>query len=611
MSNRIDFFQEPHTQLAVPASVVSVFVDGRLCPFLELLELVRSGWPEFSWARFVFNPAVYDEDLTDFEDVGSELAMGKSISVQRHFNPALPGSSAGGLSIFEGHIELIDKTFCSDGQRTEIVATDCSARLKRITVYGRRAGNSDGSEMFLSGYDTIFNENGTANATAKVFERNGRGCRFFAAGSAQKLYWSCADAINYLLCEYLPAGCLQTPSVERLGALTNNHRAIDIDVTGLDLIDALQRCCRPAGLKFRFVARNAPAGPRQAIVFYRDGCGRAVELNCQTAGQRFSFSKTNISALKSKTNFWPVTHKYIGQGDFKLYEATFELVKAWDAALEDTDYDRFSPSTNPEFYKVRDVYRKWCLNEAGDYSGEPFNQGGAFDFSKIFQGASFVRRRRRFWPALSADKQNRSLGYFLEVSFDDGANWWQYLYAFDNLLDQCGIWLSSDQLDVDTWVAALKGVLRFRITASVFSDDRLTCVVADGPQRSAAPVVEHLITPPGQFRFRKVSDQSIFAHLKSDSTGTPDEADDTDELYELVRQRALACPDVIGTAQVQTPSLAFDYEPSDRVEAGPDGRDLLGCRGDSTTVRWIERVQMDFQKQCTNLRIVHKSKQQL
>ena len=118
-------------------------------------------------------------------------------------------------------------------------------------------------------------------------------------------------------------------------------------------------------------------------MFYSNGVSRKVELNHQHAGEQLSISKTNIIKMHSRRNFYPVTHKYIGQGDFKVYEATFELVKAWDSSYETTSYSDFSPSTNPDFYKVRDVYRKWCLNEAGDYSQSPYNQGVAYEFSQV------------------------------------------------------------------------------------------------------------------------------------------------------------------------------------------------------------------------------------
>ena len=59
MSNRIDFFQSGRTELALPGATVSVLLDGSLCPYLELIEIVRCGWPEFSWARLAYNLAAY------------------------------------------------------------------------------------------------------------------------------------------------------------------------------------------------------------------------------------------------------------------------------------------------------------------------------------------------------------------------------------------------------------------------------------------------------------------------------------------------------------------------------------------------------------------------
>jgi hypothetical protein len=411
--------------------------------------------------------------------------------------------------------------------------------------------------------------------------------------------------------QYLLVGQLQTPDIKQLQGLTENQIVRDLDVTGLTLIEALHRCCERIGLNFKFVPLLAETGPSQAIVFYKSGTGRTVELNCQQIGEQLSISKTNITNLSSRKNFWPVTHKYIGQGDFKVYEATFELVKAWDESLEDTDYDKFSPSTNPDFYQVKDVYRKWCLNEAGDYTGAPFYRGDAFDFSRIFDSSNYAAHRRRFWPCLTADKQGKSLGYFLQVSFDNEWHWWQYLYAFNNLLDECGIWLSSDRLDPDTWVAALKGVLKFRITASVISDERLTCVVADGPVNSTAPVVEHIITLPRQFKYRKVSSRSIFAKTDDDTLGIPDEVDDSTALYEFVRKKAQVESEVIETVEIQTPYMAFNYQVGDKVTSSPESRDLLGIKSDNRSVSWIERVQIDFRNQCTNLKIVRKRSGQL
>ncbi len=609
MTNRIDFFQPLQNSLALPGFTVSVLLDGTLCPELEVVEIVRDGWPNFSRATLAYNPSTYpDTELKVAEDIEAEFAMGKSISIRRYFNGVEPDAAAFSHPVFEGQIEGIETKLGHNGEKVEITARDFSAAMERITVYGQRAGKSDGSSIFLAGLDTEFNPDGTANANPTPTEINGNSYTTFCAEPSQSRLFSYAEVIDYLLCNYLPAGQLQRPGIERLYVLTENQVVRDLDVTGLNLMEALHRCCERVGLEFKFVPRLAETGEHQAIVFCKNGTGRTVELNCQLSGEQFSISKTNISGLTSKKNFWPVTHKYIGRGDFKVYEATFELVKAWDPADESYDYDRFSPSTNPDFYKVKDVYRKWCLNEAGDYSCEPCNRGQAFDFSKIFDNGNFAHRRRRFWPALTSDKQGKSLGYFLEVSFDDAMHWWQYLYAFNNLLDECGIWLSSDQLNPSTWVAALKGVLRFRITASVISDERLSCEVADGPVNSVVPVVENVITLPRQFKYRGVSGKSIFANSTDEGLGVPDEVDDTDALYEFIRHKASISSETIETVDVQTPFLSLDYEVGDRLSTSAGSRDSLCIRADNRSISCIERVRMDFAKQCTNLKIVRKRK---
>ena len=469
----------------------------------------------------------------------------------------------------------------------------------------------DSSTVFLAGADTVFNEDGKINASVEPINNRGRSYTVFCAEPSQGKFWSHAEVIDYLLCEYLPDGQLQIPDIEQLRTLTKNQIVRDLDVTGMNLLEALRRCCDRIGLKFKFVPQLVSTGAEQAIVFYKPVFARQVELNCHPDGENLSISKTNVSALHSRKNFWPVTHKYIGQGDFKIHEATFDLVKTWSPSDEDIDYDKFSPSTNPDFYKVKNVFRRWCLNEAGDYTVSPYNQGLAFDFSKIFESESFVHRRRRFWPTLTADSQGKSLGYFLQVSFDNGVHWWQYLYAFDNLLDECGIWLSSDRIDINTWVAALKGVLKFRITASVVGDERLNCSLSDGPVDSVAPVIEHVFSLPRQFKYRKVSGQSIFANSTDESLGIADQADDTVALFEYIRQKALVTSEIIETVDVQVPTVVFDYRVGDKITTSPESRDLLGLRNDNRSFGWIKKVQMDFEKQCTNLKIVRQRKIQL
>ena len=157
---------------------------------------------------------------------------------------------------------------------------------------------------------------------------------------------------------------------------------------------------------------------------------------------------------------------------------------------------------------------------------------------------------------------------------------------------------------MDTWVAALQGSLRFRITASVVSDERLTAAFTNGSFNSTAPVVEHVITLPRQFKYRKVTDQSIFTEATSQTFSKSDEVDDSVALYEFVRHTAAASSEVIETFDIQTPNLMLDYRLGDIVSASPESRDLLACRSDNRSINRIVRVRMDFEMQCTNLKIV-------
>jgi hypothetical protein len=596
MANRVDFYQSERTAPAVAAGSVCVFVEGRLCPELEVKKIARAGTPEFGWARL----ALIETQDARLETQDDSVAIGKGIKIVRFYKPAGQQEAVGSYCIFSGQIERIDREIGKSGEVLEFFARDESCLLDKITVYGRYAAGADGSVLFLPGADTVFNEDSKPNAAVEKVMRDGRGVRLFAADESDALPWSYAEAIEYLLSLYLPAGVLQIPPVERLLAITDNQRVYDLDVTGLSLLDAISRCCEKAGMGLKFVPRfveDGDAGPEQAIVFFKKGAGRPVQVNLQRSGEQFGISRSDVCSLKS-SRFSPVTERYIGQGDYKVFEATFELVKGWDSSLEGTDYDLFSPSSNPVFFKVKDVYRKWVLNEASDYTEAPFNQGPAFDFANIFGTVNFVKRRRRFWPAITSSEKGKSLGYFLEVSFDDGENWQQYDGAFDNRTDECAIWLSSNRLDVDTWVAALKGVLRFRITAAVVSDERVSCVVNDGQVASVVPVREHILTMPSRFKYRKVTAESIFAGQESVYS---DEADDAAALYEYIRSVAKSAAKVAEDYRIQTPLLVLDYDVGDCVTAGPESRDVFGR--DNRVVKVIERAEMDFDNQCTQLRI--------
>jgi hypothetical protein len=577
MSNNIEFFRPQCDKLALGSAVASIYLDGEFCDFLVPQSITFAGEPEFNQA--ILN--IYVDSL--FRGYDKDLWCGQKIVIKTVYDCGIGIACPDELVIFSGFIEQIEIA-----ELSKIVAKDYSCKLKRKAVYGQNMRREDGQLIFIESADTVFNPSGKGNLAKDEI--------LFAAGEDAKSF-TCADAIYYLLSNYIPAGELAIPSLDELKSLTNNCGITDIDVTGLNLIEAIQRCCKQTGLRFKFV----PIESTEAIVFYRPGAGREVEINCQHFGERLDVSKTNISEITRRKNT-SITNRYVVQGDYKIFEATFNLVKGWDTSLEANDYDRYSPTTNENFNAVRDVYRKWVLNEAGDYSGSPYNQGQAFDFSKIFQTQKYLQKKRRFLPALTCGEDGESIGYNLEVSYTNGSKWWPYMSSFKVLLDQCGIWLSVEQLDTNLWFAIVKGVLKVRITACVMADERISYTAADGPVNSIIEVADKIITLPKRFKYQKVSPQSIFVN------GRANQIDDTKSIVEYANNLCGASAAVNENLQIKTMTLTPYFSPGDRITSSSDSRDALEVKYDTRNICCIEKVHVDYESQQTIITAVKRRK---
>ena len=170
--------------------------------------------------------------------------------------------------------------------------------------------------------------------------------------------------------------------------------------------------------------------------------------------------------------------------------------------------------------------------------------------------------------------------------------------------NECGIWISDEVLDDDLWAAEQSGGLRFRMTAVVEGDERLSYSVADGPLNSSVEVVDNIASLSGDYYFRKITGRSIFHKSNSTNIGIPDEVDDSEKLASSLLRLVNATSNIIEQIEIITPVVNCNFEPGDRVASSPESRDILGVRRDGRSLFWIERVEMDFVKQCTKLEIV-------
>jgi hypothetical protein len=258
--------------------------------------------------------------------------------------------------------------------------------------------------------------------------------------------------------------------------------------------------------------------------------------------------------------------RYVARGDREVFESTFDLVAGWGDALASYDPDEFSPSANPDFDAVCDVFRKWVLNEAGEYGDAPYNRGPAPDLTSLFEGEPYVRRHRRFLPCLSRDGLGRSRGVYAEVSLDAGATWKRLHLAARVLGGEAGLYLTDDPLPPEYLRAAMQGYVQVRVTASLESDARLSAErIAD--EGGDLPGRTRFLHVPAGYRYRKRAATSRFH-------GDPaDEADDSAGLQSLVEAAFEAdrrCP---SPTRIRIPYLALGRRVGDRL-AGTRGRRL-------------------------------------
>jgi hypothetical protein len=587
MSNVVDFMQADEKGLVVPAGRPMVYLDGVLAEELEVVEICRGDQSEHSWASF--NCGVLDA----VNRCKMDTVCGKHVRVVEVYDGGVGKSKPFEMTIFYGRIDSVQTKLSGSECFIELVAKDFSSMLDRISVYGRRVSCGGNDGVYMPSMQCVFNADGKGNRARVKGRANGKNYTVFEGDLGAAVSWTCAEAVDYLLNEHLVCGMLEVPDFEILAAMMGCEVLDELDVNGDSLLKAIERCCKQAGVKFRFEACDVNSQANERIVFYRSGQGRCVELDCQRAGEELSVSRSQIVGMSSYEQSWPETRVYVGMGGFKRYEATFELIAGWAKSLEGRSYEEYSVDSS-SFVQLKDVYRKWCLDEAGSYSGQ------AYDFSKIFDTDMYLPIRRCFHESLSVDEAGGSVGYFVEVSVDGGASWQSYSDNFDVFADECGVWFGADEVGMQTWQAINAGSYRVRVTASVESDERLRCEFADGPVNSVAETVEHVVVMD-RFECRKVTGKSIFYGQRDKAN----QVDDSSTMLGYLRQLAMLDEDAIEVIGVTTPIVLSGYQPGDRVIGGGKS-DVIGIGCDGQSLYWVESVKMDFMNQQTELKVLRR-----
>lgn len=409
---------------------------------------------------------------------------------------------------------------------------------------------------------------------------------------ASDKFWTLKEAVYYL-CWTLNdwEDNFSNPTREDLKLLdTNTAPFHDVVIPlGVFLPEALDRVLDPFGFGWR--VEYLGRGSRKLSVFQR-GRGTKKNLKLQEPGSLLDLKKTNLQNNSIACGNQSLINRIEALGNFKLYESTWELQKAWPEQYDDITEDQKiegaddlagkSWADRPEHHRVD---RDWVLNEAGDYIGlrpeikEPYDLWR--DFSK-HSDVDVVPRRRRFYPCITLDKDRLPVGangYFVE--YYDGSDWRDATgLGFEVLANECGIRFTGATLPPE--LSMVGTGLKVRITASVYSDERLSFKTRENPNSSQPLESAALLDVSGQFHFRQVTRFSVF-YNKITPRGSFEhlQVDDTERIKDFAEQLVATTDhlDVRGTAVVWDLD-GDDYQVGDIIEK-IDGRNISLDAGES------------------------------
>ena len=158
---------------------------------------------------------------------------------------------------------------------------------------------------------------------------------------------------------------------------------------------------------------------------------------------------------------------WIAEADGAIIESTFELVHGWDSALEGQSDATYSRDGNSNFVPYANVYRLWVLNEDGQFTGPPYNQGPAFDLATFFTTEPLRPQLLTWKDNLTLDDTGARLPPIVEISTDAGQTWTSYPGIVNLAFNRAAVYLDDATLPAGYLAAAKAGQAKLRITASL------------------------------------------------------------------------------------------------------------------------------------------------
>lgn len=274
------------------------------------------------------------------------------------------------------------------------------------------------------------------------------------------------------------------------------------------------------------------------IAFVVRGLGTPNSVYLGPPGAAYS----GDNALHSTVNYdvGNARNQAVVYGDWHFVESTWSLQKGWPEALDatpETSLTKDSTDFNDPSKNYRDVWRKWVLNEAGDYVGTRPEITAPYDLAALV-GHAVTPRRRKFLPSITLGNDLSPFGEvggaLVEYSVDGAVTWHPIAKLEDRtcvLLErECGIRFDGLFPPAELMRAGSQPgtslQAQVRITATIRDDVRLGAIVGPDAASPLAATAPFLIDEQEKFHWREVLPTSKNYPAVQSGELTADQAND-------------------------------------------------------------------------------------
>jgi hypothetical protein len=278
--------------------------------------------------------------------------------------------------------------------------------------------------------------------------------------------WDLSEAVYYLCTNLnLLETYVHNPTLAVLRSVIDDEHDLVRNLHipfGTYLPKALDLLLEPLGYSW-YVAIDDKTAALTIRVFQR-GVGTAVtSVYLQPRGAQLNLAPdsgdelSNTCAVEIDYDIGSLYNQVVAFGDYEEYESTFTLFPLWDATKDNLiAYPPQLWTGAPDFVKngFHDVWRKWGLNEAGDYIGLRPEIQRPYPFDELGLSASqTLPRRRRFLPTLTLGPDLRPIGHLKGCTLElyspywkEGAGWRQVTAGCELLETECAVYFGDREI---------------------------------------------------------------------------------------------------------------------------------------------------------------------